>query len=175
MNVYVTNCKVNMIECVQSFFSFCIFAAQGCQCPGKWRSTQYPPIFINELVQQRIYFTEKKHIKEFWKNLTKKPQIFQWVEKCVSCIQANSFWLELVLKFCPIDLKLSLSGWERNSYYVIIQPWACKDVLFISCIFYFQRVMQGGFFLLLRFFLRVDGVLVRINDTRIHHKVHSTF
>ena len=31
--------------------------------------------------------------------------------------------------------------------------------------------MQGGFFLLLRFFLRVDGVLVRINDTRIYHKV----
>ncbi len=36
---------------------------------------------------------------------------------------------------------------------------------------WFQRVMQGGFFLLLRFFLRVDGVLVRINDTRIYHKV----
>jgi len=35
-----------------------------------------------------------------------------------------------------------------------------------------MRVMQGGFFLLLRFFLRVDGVLVRINDTRIYHKVH---
>ena len=31
--------------------------------------------------------------------------------------------------------------------------------------------MQGGFFVLLRFFLRVDGVLVRINDTRIYHKV----
>lgn len=30
MNVYVTNSKDNMIECVQSFF-----AAQGCQCPGK--------------------------------------------------------------------------------------------------------------------------------------------
>ena len=31
--------------------------------------------------------------------------------------------------------------------------------------------MQGGFFLLLRFFMRVDGVLIRINDTRIYHKV----
>jgi len=37
------------------------------------------------------------------------------------------------------------------------------------------RVMQGGFFLLLRFFLRVDGVLVRINDTRIHHKAGSSY
>lgn len=37
------------------------------------------------------------------------------------------------------------------------------------------RVMQGGFFLLLRFFLRVDGVLVRINDTRIYHKAGSSY
>lgn len=37
-----------------------------------------------------------------------------------------------------------------------------------------MRVMQGGFFLLLRFFLRVDGVLVRINDTRIYHKAGSS-
>lgn len=31
--------------------------------------------------------------------------------------------------------------------------------------------MGSGFFVLQRFFLRVDGVLVRINDTRVHHKV----
>ena len=72
MNVYVTNCKDNMIECVQSFFSFCIFAAQGCQCPGKWKSTQYPPIFLNELVQQRIYFTEKKTYQRILKETHKK-------------------------------------------------------------------------------------------------------
>ena len=41
----------------------------------------------------------------------------------------------------------------------------------LNCVLSFQRVMQGGFFLLLRFFLRVDGVLIRINDTRIYHKV----
>ena len=37
--------------------------------------------------------------------------------------------------------------------------------------------MASGFFVLLRFFLRVDGVLVRMNDTRIYHQVramHST-
>lgn len=58
-----------------------------------------------------LFYRKKKHIKEFWKKLTKKPQIFQWVEKCVSC-----FWLELklMLKFCPIDLKLSLSLIERE-------------------------------------------------------------
>lgn len=38
-----------------------------------------------------------------------------------------------------------------------------------------KRVMQGGFFLLLRFFMRVDGVLIRINDTRIYHKAGSSY
>ncbi|KAA8586362.1 hypothetical protein FQN60_000198 [Etheostoma spectabile] len=32
------------------------------------------------------------------------------------------------------------------------------------------RVMPTSFFLLLRFFLRVDGVLIRINDTRLYHE-----
>ena len=31
--------------------------------------------------------------------------------------------------------------------------------------------MASGFFILMRFFLRVDGVLVRMNDTRIYHQV----
>ena len=37
-----------------------------------------------------------------------------------------------------------------------------------------QRVMATGFFILLRFFLRVDGVLVRLIDTRIYHQVLYT-
>ncbi|XP_014679923.1 PREDICTED: TIP41-like protein [Priapulus caudatus] len=32
------------------------------------------------------------------------------------------------------------------------------------------RVMPGKFFVLLRFFLRVDGVLIRMNDTRLYHE-----
>lgn len=32
------------------------------------------------------------------------------------------------------------------------------------------RVMPTGLFVLMRFFLRVDGVLVRINDTRVYHE-----
>lgn len=32
------------------------------------------------------------------------------------------------------------------------------------------RVMPSGFFLLLRFFLRVDGVLIRMNDTRLYYE-----
>ncbi|XDV54932.1 hypothetical protein PO909_023118 [Leuciscus waleckii] len=33
-----------------------------------------------------------------------------------------------------------------------------------------DRVMPTSFFLLLRFFLRVDGVMIRINDTRLYHE-----
>ncbi|KAJ1835634.1 Tap42 interacting protein [Coemansia sp. RSA 2706] len=36
------------------------------------------------------------------------------------------------------------------------------------------RVMPSGFFVLMRFFLRVDGVLFRIYDTRLHHCFGST-
>lgn len=35
------------------------------------------------------------------------------------------------------------------------------------------RVMASGFFILLRYFLRVDGVLVRLNDTRFYHQAGS--
>eukprot|EP00057_Strongylocentrotus_purpuratus_P006971 XP_011661445.1 PREDICTED: TIP41-like protein [Strongylocentrotus purpuratus] len=38
-----------------------------------------------------------------------------------------------------------------------------------------MRVMQTSFFLLMRFFLRVDGVLVRINDTRCYHEAGTNY
>ncbi|XP_057306724.1 TIP41-like protein isoform X1 [Hydractinia symbiolongicarpus] len=38
-----------------------------------------------------------------------------------------------------------------------------------------MRVMPSSFFILLRFFLRVDGVLLRINDTRIYHEAGSNY
>ncbi|XP_010394347.2 TIP41-like protein [Corvus cornix cornix] len=37
------------------------------------------------------------------------------------------------------------------------------------------RVMPSSFFVLLRFFLRVDGVLIRMNDTRLHHEADKTY
>uniref|UniRef100_A0A8C5PVN3 TIP41-like protein n=1 Tax=Leptobrachium leishanense TaxID=445787 RepID=A0A8C5PVN3_9ANUR len=37
------------------------------------------------------------------------------------------------------------------------------------------RVMPSSFFLLLRFFLRVDGVLIRMNDTRLYHEGDQAF
>ena len=35
--------------------------------------------------------------------------------------------------------------------------------------------MASGFLVLQRFFLRVDGVLVRINDTRLYHAAQTDF
>ncbi|KAI8325116.1 TIP41-domain-containing protein [Martensiomyces pterosporus] len=40
---------------------------------------------------------------------------------------------------------------------------------------YKVRVMPSGFFVLQRFFLRVDGVLFRIYDSRIHHQFGTDF
>jgi len=38
-----------------------------------------------------------------------------------------------------------------------------------------MRVMPSSYFILLRFFLRVDDVLIRINDTRIYHEAGTDF
>ncbi|EDO46678.1 predicted protein [Nematostella vectensis] len=38
-----------------------------------------------------------------------------------------------------------------------------------------MRVMQSSLFLLLRFFLRVDNVMVRINDTRLYHEAGTSY
>ncbi|KAK3098111.1 hypothetical protein FSP39_016204 [Pinctada imbricata] len=37
------------------------------------------------------------------------------------------------------------------------------------------RVMPTSFFILMRFFLRVDNVLVRVNDTRIYHEASKDY
>lgn len=37
------------------------------------------------------------------------------------------------------------------------------------------RVMSSGFFILARFFLRVDNLLVRMNDTRLHHEFKNNY
>lgn len=38
-----------------------------------------------------------------------------------------------------------------------------------------MRVMPSSFFILLRFFLRVDDVIIRINDTRIYHEAGKNY
>lgn len=50
-----------------------------------------------------------------------------------------------------------------------------ENLIFSSFRFFLQRVMPSGFFILLRFFLRVDDVLIRINDTRFHYEIENNF
>lgn len=50
----------------------------------------------------------------------------------------------------------------------------------MSCItncsrYLLQRVMPSGFFILLCYFLRVDGVLIRMNGTRYHFEVGNDY
>jgi len=37
------------------------------------------------------------------------------------------------------------------------------------------RVMPSGFFVLLRFYLRVDNTLIRVHDTRLYHQVENDY
>lgn len=38
-----------------------------------------------------------------------------------------------------------------------------------------QRVMPSGFFVLLRHFLRIDDVLIRMHDTRFHYEIENDY
>lgn len=38
-----------------------------------------------------------------------------------------------------------------------------------------QRVMESGFFVLMRFWLRVDGVIFRLHETRVYHQFGTNF
>lgn len=38
-----------------------------------------------------------------------------------------------------------------------------------------QRVMPSSFFILLRYFLRIDNVMLRVNDTRIYHELGKNY
>lgn len=35
--------------------------------------------------------------------------------------------------------------------------------------------MPSGFFILLRYFLRIDNVMIRINDTRFHYEIENDY
>ena len=68
--------------------------------------------------------------------------------------------------------------WVRVSKYLLaVKLTYSLSVCLSECfilhypIWHTQRVMESGFFILQRFFLRVDGVLVRLNETRFYHSV----
>jgi hypothetical protein len=63
---------------------------------------------------------------------------------------------------------LSPSKWYESAFFIHI---LCK--VDIKCCH--QRAMPSGFFVLLRFYLRVDDVLIRINDTRLYYEKDNQY
>lgn len=51
--------------------------------------------------------------------------------------------------------------------------YTLKSINFIF--FPFQRVMPSGFYILLRFFMRVDNVMIRMNEARYHYETGKDF
>lgn len=47
--------------------------------------------------------------------------------------------------------------------------------LHLNKIVCFQRVMPSGFYILLRFFMRVDNVMIRMNETRYYFENGKDF
>lgn len=86
---------------------------------------------------------------------------------------------EIIMKVEPTDERINLEQLRvKEKIYFYEDVILYEDELAdngIAKLNVKMRVMQGGFFILLRFFLRVDGVLVRINDTRIYHKAGSSY
>lgn len=52
------------------------------------------------------------------------------------------------------------------------QTQSCRHKHLLSPL---QRVMPSGFFILLRHFLRVDNVLLKIHDTRFHYEIGNNY
>ena len=65
-----------------------------------------------------------------------------------------------------VSTTLLLSHDLLHDHVTFLHSHMTRDVSFL------QRVMASGFFILLRFFMRVDGLLIRMNDTRIYHEVN---
>lgn len=68
-----------------------------------------------------------------------------------------------------------LAVWQANlscrSLYLSITYILYIIYPFIVC----QRVMPSGFFVLLRHFLRIDDVLIRMHDTRFHCEIENDY
>lgn len=60
----------------------------------------------------------------------------------------------------------------ENSFYQNEIAFSATNLFLL---FFLQRVMPSGFFILLNYFLRVDGVVIRMNGTRYHYEVGNDF
>lgn len=85
-------------------------------------------------------------------------------QNCESCVRFNRT-VSLIQMKCTSGT-VALFQTLADRFYFCTMVWNIWFYLVLAM----QRVMPTSFFLLLRFFLRVDGVLIRINDTRLYHE-----
>lgn len=118
-------------------------------------------------------------LKSFCRLLWWACQLLVHLPFCIPRLHRNS------LLCCPV---IAVVYRQPELRVLLLKAHSCSPTLYISdtnkhvarvrlcnmlnsTSLYFQRVMPSSFFVLLRFFLRVDGVLIRMNDTRLHHEV----
>lgn len=63
----------------------------------------------------------------------------------------------------------------RNIYLILQFPFFLGKFGKYFLYFFLQRVMPTSFFILLRYFLRIDNVMLRVNDTRIYHEFGDNY
>ncbi|GCB62854.1 TIP41-like protein isoform X1 [Scyliorhinus torazame] len=86
---------------------------------------------------------------------------------------------ELKLKVTPTTERIDLEKLKtREQIMYFEEVLLFEDELHdhgVSMLSVKVRVMPSSFFVLLRFFLRVDGVLIRTNDTRVYHEADKNY
>ncbi|XP_078415900.1 TIP41-like protein [Cetorhinus maximus] len=86
---------------------------------------------------------------------------------------------ELKLKVTPTTERIDLEKLKtREQIMYFEEVLLFEDELHdhgVSMLSVKVRVMPSSFFVLLRFFLRVDGVLIRTNDTRVYHEANKNY
>jgi len=86
---------------------------------------------------------------------------------------------EALIKVTPTEQRIDLDRLKvREQIKFFHEVLLFEDELHdhgVSTISVKIRVMPTSFFVLMRFFLRVDGVLIRVNDTRLYHEAGKDF
>lgn len=137
-----------------------------------------------------LKFVDNKH------DLIKVAIADQWRESRVQCEHIKNSskpfdWTYTTnYKGTLVDLNKSLSVSQTEDKIDIERLKQKERILFFDEVVLFEdeladngcaeltvktRVMPSCMFVLMRFFLRVDGVLCRINDTRLYHDFETTY
>jgi len=121
---------------------------------------------MNVDIQENVVFDYTSNFRSSIKQLTNFR--FSNDSRKMLVIFLRSFSFVIKHHRCvSLGLLIEVLTFKRLKLYV--------DTIFTSGFCVLQRVMPSCFFILLRFFLRVDGVVSRIFDTRIYHEFGARY